>query len=82
VVLFELTARFDIKRDLIPDENLVCYDADGRERWRAKLPPDGGYFVGVSLDGDLIVANTFGAYALWIDPATGETAANSVHEVN
>jgi hypothetical protein len=58
-----------------PEQNLVCFEPDGRVRWRAKLPTNdpGDCFVAVILDGDLIRANSMGCYAVWLDPRTGET---------
>jgi hypothetical protein len=50
-------------------ENLVCLDANGTVVWTARLPrntgPDG--FVEISLDGDVIRANTWSCYALKLD---------------
>jgi sugar lactone lactonase YvrE len=56
-----------------PEENLVCFEPDGRIRWRAKLPTTDPYdcFVGVRLDKHLIVATSMSCYVVRIDPATG-----------
>lgn len=57
-----------------PEENLVCFEPDGRVRWKAKLPTSdpGDCFVGVTLEGDLIRANSWSGYAVWLNPRTGE----------
>jgi hypothetical protein len=57
------------------DQNLVCFEPNGRVCWRAKLPTTdrSDCFVAVTLDGDLVRANSISCYAVWIDPATGET---------
>jgi len=58
-----------------PEQNLMCFEPDGRVRWRATLPTNdpGDCFVAVKLDGDLIRANSMSCYAVWLDPRTGET---------
>jgi hypothetical protein len=69
--------RYDVPSDargLV--DNLACFDRDGSVRWR-KAPQfnDGGqadFFTKVRLDGDLLIANTWGCWAIWIDPRTGE----------
>jgi hypothetical protein len=55
------------------EENLVCFEPNGRVRWRAKLPTTAptDCFVAVRLDGDLVRANSMSCYAVWLDPATG-----------
>ena len=57
-----------------PEDNLVCFEPDGRVRWKAKLstsdPSD--CFVSVTLEGDLIRANSMSCHAVWLDPPTGE----------
>jgi outer membrane protein assembly factor BamB len=63
-----------------PVENLVCLNSDGTIRWRAKLPENAGpsdCFVAVRMDGDLLLANTWSCYAVWLDPKTGETLRQS-----
>jgi hypothetical protein len=57
------------------DENLVCLGDDGQVRWKAQLPTNelADCFVGVRIENDLVVANSFSCYAVWIDPATGLT---------
>lgn len=57
------------------DENLVSFEPDGRVRWRAKLPSTDASdcFVALTLDGDLVRANSMTGYAVWIDPATGKS---------
>jgi hypothetical protein len=57
-----------------PDENLVCFEPDGCVRWKAKLPTcdAGDCFVGVPLEGELVLANSMSCYAVWLDPRTGE----------
>jgi hypothetical protein len=60
-----------------PEDNLVCFEPDGRIRWKAKLPksdPSDCFdcFVSVTLEGDLIRANSMSCYAVWLDPRTGE----------
>ncbi|WP_143197844.1 hypothetical protein [Bradyrhizobium sp. AS23.2] len=57
-----------------PEKNLVCFEPDGRVRWKAKLPTSdaGDCFVGVALEGDLIRANSMSSYSVWLDPRTGD----------
>ena len=69
VVLFEERIGPDAKQD----ENLACYNTNGRMRWRAKLPPDAGYFVSVQTAGNSITAYLDSGYVVWIDQLTGET---------
>jgi hypothetical protein len=56
-------------------ENLVCLDVDGHIKWTAKLPTNDptDCFVAVRMDGDLVLANSFSCYAVWLDAATGRT---------
>jgi hypothetical protein len=56
-------------------ENLFCYRPDGSLKWKAELPANTGpdCFVGVTLDGAELRANTSSCYALWLDPETGRT---------
>jgi hypothetical protein len=64
--------------DMPPDRahvvgNLACEAADGTLRWSASpgtLGPDA--FVAVRTDGELLLANTWSGYALWLDPGSGE----------
>ncbi|MGY3080611.1 outer membrane protein assembly factor BamB [Bradyrhizobium sp. LM6.10] len=65
---------FEGGEDSKPDENLVCFEPDGRVRWKAKLPTSdaGDCFVAVVLEGDLIRANSWSCHAVWLNPETGE----------
>ena len=66
---------FDWETGSGSDENLVCLGLDGRVRWKAKLPTSdpSDCFVAVRLDGDLVRANSWSCYAVWLDPSTGRT---------
>jgi hypothetical protein len=57
------------------DRNLVCMDSHGNVSWMAELPTTdpNDCFVGVRQDGELLLANSMSAYAVWIDPVTGRT---------
>lgn len=54
---------------------MVCIEPDERVRWKARLPTKdaGDCFVDVELEGDLIRANSWSCYTVWLDPLTGET---------
>jgi hypothetical protein len=69
VVLFEWEA--GSKRD----QNLVCFARDGEVRWKALLPTNDptDCFVEVRMETNLVVANSFSCYVIWIDPASGRT---------
>jgi hypothetical protein len=67
---------YDWSGDSARRENLVCLNSDRTIRWRAKLPENTGpsdCFVGVRMDGDLLLANTWSCYAVWLDPKSGQT---------
>ena len=57
-----------------PDENLLCFEPNGRVRWKAKLPTTdlGDCFVDVTIEGGLVRAKSMSCYAVWLDPQTGE----------
>jgi len=65
---------FEWGRGSESEENLVCFEPDGGVRWKAKPPTSdtGDCFVDVALDGDLIRANSWNCYVVWLDPRTGE----------
>ena len=56
-------------------ENLVCIDLDGNVKWQAQLPTNDPLdcFVAVRMDGDLMRANSWSCYVVWLDAATGRT---------
>jgi hypothetical protein len=56
-------------------ENLACFDVDGHTKWTAKLPTSDptDCFIAVRMDGDLVLANSFSCYTVWLDAATGRT---------
>ncbi|UPJ53290.1 hypothetical protein IVB30_19445 [Bradyrhizobium sp. 200] len=56
-------------------ENLVCFNSDGSERWRAALPSNTGpdSFVNAAIDENSIRANTWSGWAIWFDHVTGAT---------
>ena len=52
--------------------NLACEAPDGSLLWTAspgEFGPD--EFVAMRLDGDMLVANTWSGFALWLDPISG-----------
>jgi hypothetical protein len=55
-------------------ENLERLSHDGATIWRAKLPTSDGVdcFVSVTWDADCLRANTWGGWAVWLNPETGE----------
>ena len=52
-------------------ENLSCYNSDGTLRWIAGLPQTHDAFVSVALDADLVRANSWRGYLVWLDTKTG-----------
>lgn len=53
--------------------NLTCETSDGSLIWAAS-PGDFGpdEFVAIRLDGDMLVANTWSGFAIWLDPVSGK----------
>ena len=61
-------------------ENLICLSIDGTNRWKASLPSGTGpsdCFIEVTLDGDVLRANTWSGWALWLDPKNGHVVRSS-----
>ncbi len=57
-------------------DNIELLSPDGSVIWRAKLPDDTtnpDCFVHVAWDGNLLRANSWSGWVVWIDPETGRT---------
>lgn len=52
--------------------NLLRIDTNGGIVWRAEAPPQGLFYVEVRADGDRVVAWSWSAYAVRLDPHTGK----------
>ncbi len=57
-----------------PFQNLLCVGGDGRVAWTAPLPTASNTdaYVSFHLDKDVVDANSWSGYRVWIDSSSGE----------
>lgn len=53
-------------------ENLLCINKEGDVVWTAKLPDSPDAFVRISLEGKMILANSWSGFLLKLDAHTGK----------